>query len=89
MSWLELLAFSPPGWGGNLLRGAVSTLQISVLAYSLGLVIGLLGARGKLSGGKLTRRLLDGYTTIVRSVPELLLIVILFYTGTQGINTSC
>ena len=86
MSWLELLAFSPPGWGGNLLRGAVATLQISALAYSLGLAIGLLGARGKLSGGKLTRRLLDVYTTIVRSVPELLLIVILFYTGTQGIN---
>ena len=86
MSWLELLALSPPGWGGNLLWGAVSTLQISACAYSLGLLIGLMGARGKLSGGKVTRKLLDGYTTVVRAVPELLLIVVLFYTGTQGIN---
>ncbi|MFZ5673721.1 MAG: ABC transporter permease [Pseudomonadota bacterium] len=86
MSGLDLLAWSPPGWGRNLFNGAVSTLQISALAYLLGLVIGLFGAVGKLTGGKLTRRLLDGYTTIVRSVPELLLIVILYYTGTQAIN---
>lgn len=83
MSGWELLA---SGWGVNLLVGAVSTLQISALAYLLGLVIGLFGALGKLTGGKITRRLLDGYTTIVRSVPELLLIVILYYTGTQALN---
>lgn len=86
MSGLDLLAWSPPGWGHNLFNGAISTLQISALAYLLGLVIGLFGAVGKLAGGKVTRRVLDGYTTIVRSVPELLLIVILYYTGTQALN---
>jgi polar amino acid transport system permease protein len=86
MNYLDLLAWYPPGWGRNLFYGAISTLQISALAYGLGLIIGLLGARGKLAGGKITKRILEGYTTIVRSVPELLLIVILFYTGTQGIN---
>ncbi len=86
MGWMDLLAWSPPGWGRNLFYGAISTLQISFLAYGLGLMIGLAGARGKLSGGKFTRRAFEWYTTIVRSVPELLLIVILFYTGTQGLN---
>ena len=86
MNWLDLLAWNPPGWGRNLFFGAISTLEISFCAYALGLLIGLLGARGKLNGGKLTKRLLEWYTTIVRSVPELLLIVILFYTGTQGLN---
>ena len=86
MNYLDLLAWYPPGWGRNLFYGAISTLEISALAYGLGLIIGLLGARGKLAGSKATKRLLEGYTTIVRSVPELLLIVILFYTGTQGIN---
>lgn len=85
MSGLDLLAWDQ--WGDNLFYGAISTLQISFLAYALGLLIGLLGARGKLAGGKVTRRLLDWYTTIVRSVPELLLIVILYYTGTQGLNS--
>ena len=87
MVWTDLLAWNPPGWGSPIFRGVITTLQISFCAYALGLLIGLLGARGKLNGGKLTKRLLDGYTTIVRSVPELLLIVILFYTGTQGINS--
>lgn len=82
----ELLALEPPGWGGNLLTGAVSTLQISFCAYALGLGLGLLGAMGKLNGGRITRGVLEGYTTIVRSVPELLLIVILFYLGTDTLN---
>ena len=86
MNYLDLLAWSPPGWGRNLFYGALSTLEISALAYGLGLILGLFGATGKLSGGKALKRALEVYTTVVRSVPELLLIVILFYTGTQGIN---
>ncbi len=82
----ELLALEPPGWGGNLLIGAVSTLEISFCAYALGLGLGLLGAMGKLNGGPVARGVLEAYTTIVRSVPELLLIVILFYLGTDTLN---
>ena len=74
-------------WGGNLLWGAVSTLQISFCAYALGLVLGLAGAVGKLSGGPILRGMLNGYTTLVRSLPELLLIVILFYLGTSTLNS--
>ena len=73
-------------WGGNLLWGAVSTLQISLCAYAFGMVLGLAGAMGKLSGGPVVRGILNGYTTLVRSLPELLLIVILFYLGTKTIN---
>ncbi len=74
-------------WGGNLLWGAVSTLEISLCAYALGLVLGLLGAVGKLSGGPIIRGVLNVYTTLVRSLPELLLIVILYYLGTMTLNT--
>jgi len=79
---LELLS----QWGGNLLIGALSTIQISLWAYALGLCLGLLGALGKLNGGKVLRGALDGYTTLVRSVPELVLIVILYYAGTDTLN---
>ena len=44
---LELLAFSPPGWGGALLCGALVTLEIAVLSYAVGLVLGMLGAGRK------------------------------------------
>lgn len=73
-------------WGGNLLWGAVSTLQISFCAYAFGMLLGLAGAVGKLSGGPVLRGLLNGYTTLVRSLPELLLIVMLYYLGTATLN---
>jgi len=85
---IELLSFSPPGWGGNLLRGLVHSIQIALGAYGLGLLIGLCGAYGKLYGGPVTRDLLAVYTTVVRAVPELILILILYYLGTDLINRA-
>ncbi|MBM3520282.1 MAG: ABC transporter permease subunit, partial [Alphaproteobacteria bacterium] len=73
-------------WGGNLLVGAMNTVMISLCAYGLGFILGLSGAVGKLSGGPMVRGVLNVYTTLVRSLPELLLIVILYYLGTQSIN---
>ncbi len=83
---LDLLALSPPGWGGNLLRGLVNSIQIALGAFGLGLLIGLLGAFGKLYGGPVIRDLLAVYTTIVRAVPELILILILYYAVTDALN---
>ncbi|WP_426128373.1 ABC transporter permease [Pararhizobium sp. PWRC1-1] len=85
-SLLELLSPYPPGWGGVLLAGALSTVTISLGAYLIGMLIGLAGALGKLSGGRPVLLLLDLYTTAVRAIPELILIVGLFYAGTDGIN---
>jgi polar amino acid transport system permease protein len=83
---LSMLAFSPPGWGGNLLRGLVHTVEIAIGAYSLGLALGLGGAMGKLNGGPLLRGVLEAYTTIGRAIPELILILILYYAGPTLLN---
>jgi len=82
----QYLSFSDGGWGWNMLRGLASTLQIAVGAYALGLVIGLGGALGKLNGSAMTRWLLEIYTTLIRAVPELVLILLLYYAGTSAIN---
>lgn len=84
----ELLSLSPPGWGRNLLVGLSRSLQIAAGAFALGLLIGLLGAYGKLHGGKVTRDLLAIYTTLIRAVPELVLILILYYVGTDIVNKA-
>jgi polar amino acid transport system permease protein len=84
----RLLALEPPGWGGNLLRGALASFQIALGAFALGLVIGTAGALGKLHGGPVTRDLLVIYTTVVRAVPELILILILYYAGTDLLNQA-
>jgi polar amino acid transport system permease protein len=82
----ELLAPSPPGWGGALLRGLMNSVQIAVGAYALGLTIGTAGAYGKLYGGPVLRDLLEVYTTVVRAVPELVLILLLYFAGTALVN---
>jgi len=84
----RLLALEPPGWGGNLLRGAIASIQIAGGAFALGLVIGTFGALGKLNGGPVTRDLLAVYTTVVRAVPELILILLIYYAGTDLLNQA-
>ncbi|OIQ31306.1 MAG: ABC transporter permease [Alphaproteobacteria bacterium MedPE-SWcel] len=85
-SALDLLALRPPGWGGNLLMGLLRTIQIAAGAYALGLLIGLCGAMGKLHGGVVLRWGLEIYTTVIRAVPELVLILLLYYAGTDLLN---
>jgi polar amino acid transport system permease protein len=87
-SALDLLAFAPPGWGATLLAGLGNSVLIALGAYGLGFAIGLCGAFGKLYGGPVTKDLLAVYTTIVRAVPELVLILILFYAFTGLLNQA-
>ncbi|MBB6487761.1 ABC transporter permease [Rhizobium lusitanum] len=83
---LELLSPYPPGWGGVLLTGAASTVAISAGAFLIGLLLGTGGALGKLSGSRLLRLVLEFYTIAIRAVPELILIVGLYYAGIDGFN---
>lgn len=85
INW-SLLALEPPGWGGVLLAGLWQSVQIAVGGYALGLLLGTGGAMGKLYGGPVTKDLLEVYTTVVRAVPELVLILILYYAGTDVLN---
>jgi len=85
---LQLLWIEPPGRGLSLLQGLVSTVEIAVGAYALGLVIGLLGALGKIHGSAPTRWFLEIYTTLIRAVPELVLILLLYYAGTAALNSG-
>jgi polar amino acid transport system permease protein len=83
---IELLSFSDSGWGYDLARGALATLQISAGAFGVALAIGLLAALAKLGPWPILRHIANSYTTLCRALPELLLIIILYYSGTSGIN---
>lgn len=71
------------GWGWTLLRGTAMTLLISVLGMLLGVIIGIAGASIKTSGPKAASLLVSVYTTVVRSIPELLIIYLLFFGSVQ------
>lgn len=83
---LGLLALDPPGWGGVLLKGFVASMELAAGGFGLGLLIGVFGAAGKLYGGIILRDILEAYTTLVRAVPELVLILLLYYAGTDAVN---
>ncbi|MBS9719715.1 ABC transporter permease subunit [Tianweitania sp. BSSL-BM11] len=85
-SGLDLQQFTTEGWGYALLGGLWRSLFIAFGAFALGLVIGMFGAVGKLYGGAVAREGLELYTTIVRSVPELVLILIVYFAGADLIN---
>ena len=70
-SLFSLLSFGPDGWGMRFVEGLVVTVEVSVVAYCLSLILGLIGAAAKLSSSKVARGIADLYTTLVRALPEI------------------
>lgn len=68
-----------------LLRGAGMTIFISIFGIMLGMLIGIAGAAIKTNGNRPMRALVSAYTLIVRSVPELLIIYLLFFGAVQPV----
>ena len=82
----EVLTFGRNGFADELLRGALMTLYIAAAAFLIGLVLGQIGAVAKLYGGPIARNLAWIYTTVIRGIPELVLILFLYFAGTRGIS---
>ena len=72
------------GFGPALAAGTLMTIQLALCALALGLALGLLGALAKTSPNKFLQWLGGTYSTIVRGVPELLW-VLLIYFGTVNL----
>ncbi|MAR72184.1 MULTISPECIES: ABC transporter permease subunit [unclassified Halomonas] len=73
-------------WAGPILDGALTTLQIACLAYAIGVLLGFVGAACRLSRHAWLRGIGGAYSTGVRAVPELLLIILLYYAGSQALT---
>ncbi|MCG8632382.1 MAG: ABC transporter permease [Desulfobacterales bacterium] len=76
-----LLGWGDAGWGDEMLRGAFMTFAVSLAAFGLGIILGIAGAALKLSRFMALRFVADLYTTIVRGIPELLIIYLVFFGG--------
>lgn len=71
------------GFGHLLLSGSWMTMQLALTSLVFGLMLGLLGAAAKLSKSPVARGIAVGYTTIIRGIPELLLVLTLYFGGAQ------
>ncbi len=85
-SFMNVFAWGDQGYGDELFKGALLTLEISVLAFVFGTALGFLAAVGKLSGPPWLVRVLNLYTTVFRALPELLLILLLYYSSLDALN---
>ncbi|MCZ6860194.1 MAG: ABC transporter permease [Alphaproteobacteria bacterium] len=75
----ELLRIGDAGWGDEILLGAVRTLELAFGAVILGLALGLVLALAQLSKSRLARLTADIFTTILRGLPELLTLFIIYH----------
>lgn len=77
---LGLANFRLQGFGPLLLQGTWMTLKLAVLSLAVSVLLGLLGASAKLSSHRLLRVPAQLYTTLIRGVPDLVLMLLIFYS---------
>lgn len=86
ISYFELVGFGPNGWGLALLTAAGMTLAVASCGFIAGAVIGTVVAWGKLSRSRIARGLADGYTTVLRGIPDLLVIYLFYFGGSAALG---
>jgi octopine/nopaline transport system permease protein len=81
MSYFELMGFGPKGWGWPMLMAAGMTVAVASCGFLAGSVIGSLIAWAKLSRSIVARVFGDSYTTVLRGIPDLLVIYLFYFGG--------
>lgn len=74
------------GYGGQILDGTLETITLALLSLLVAFLLGLIGASAKLFGNFLFKGLAQAYTTLVRSVPDLVLMLLIFFSIQMGLN---
>ena len=82
---MELLSFGKTGWGDELLIATMMTIAVSITAMLIGFFFALIFTPLKLSKSKFLNLIGNCYTTVIRGVPELLVIYLFFFGGSGAV----
>ena len=82
---MELLSFGKTGWGDELLIATMMTIAVSITAMFIGFLFALIFTPLKLSKSKFLNLIGNSYTTVIRGVPELLVIYLFFFGGSGAV----
>ena len=82
---MELLAFGDTGWGDELFYATLMTIAVAITAMIIGFFFALIFTPLKLSKNKFLNLIANTYTTIIRGVPELLVIYLFFFGGSAAV----
>jgi histidine transport system permease protein len=80
--------FSLAGYGPQIFAGAVTTVELSLLSLLGSFLLGLLGASAKLSKSRTLFGIATVYTTLIRAVPDLVLMLLIFYSLQIWLNDA-
>ncbi len=69
-----------------ILKGTLLTVEVAVLSLLMAILLGLIGAAAKLSGSRGVRLLAQVYTTVIRGVPDLVLMTLIYFGGQILVN---
>ena len=76
-------------FGGYLpliLKGMIVTIEVALFSLLLSLCLGILAASAKLYGGTISKSIATVYTTVIRGIPDLVLMMLIFFGGQILIN---
>jgi len=82
---MDLLVFGKTGWGDELFIATLMTIAVSITAMLIGFLFALIFTPLKLSKNKFLNLIGNFYTTVIRGVPELLVIYLFFFGGSGAI----
>jgi His/Glu/Gln/Arg/opine family amino acid ABC transporter permease subunit len=71
-----------------LATGTLVTIALAILSLALATLLGALGAVGKLGGGRIARAVVLAYTTLVRGVPDLVMLLLVYFGGQRLVNVT-
>src|SRR5215510_13530743 len=74
------------GYGQQLWDGTLETIKLALFSLALAFVLGLIGAAAKLSSNRWFAVPANIYTTLIRGVPDLVLMLLLFYSFQDLLN---
>jgi His/Glu/Gln/Arg/opine family amino acid ABC transporter permease subunit len=69
-----------------ILKGMVLTVEVAVLSLLISMVLGMIGALAKLSGSRIAQTIAGTYTTVIRGIPDLVLMTLIFFGGQILVN---
>ena len=74
------------GYGPRLFQGALLTAELALWSLLFSVLLGLGVASAKMSASRVLRSASLAYTTVVRGVPDLVMMMLLFYGGQFALN---
>lgn len=78
--------FDLQGYGPSILEGARLTVAVALVSLLIAMILGLITALAKLSGMRAAVIAATVYTTVIRGVPDLVLMLLIFFGGQVLVN---